>query len=106
MRETKYQAHVVSRLEETFVGCLVIRNDPQYRQGIQDILVLYRDTWAALEVKASKDAPERPNQGYYVEQLNAMSYSSFIYPENEEQVFDELQLAFNNRRKARLSKSK
>jgi len=106
MRETKYQRHVVDRLEQTFPGCVVIRNDPQRIQGIQDLLVLFEDRWATLEVKISSTAKERPNQRHYVERFNEMSYSAFIFPENEEQVFDELQLALGNRRKTRISKSK
>jgi hypothetical protein len=106
MRESKYQLHVVQRLELEFPGCLVIRNDPRLVQGIQDLLVLFRDRWAALEVKISSTAPERPNQRHYVERLNEMSYSTFIFPENEDEVFNELQLALGNRRKARVLKSK
>lgn len=106
MRETKYQKHVMDRLEVEFPGCVIIRTDPQRIQGIQDLLVLFRDRWATLEVKISSTARERPNQRFYVEQFNDMSYSTFIFPENEEQVFDELQLALGNRRKTRISKSK
>jgi hypothetical protein len=51
-----------------------------------------------LEVKASADAPEQPNQEYYVNSLDAMSFAAFIYPENEEEVLDDLQSAFERRR--------
>ena len=70
-----------------------MKNDPNYIQGIPDLIVLHNSHWAALEVKKSSKAKHRPNQGYYVEQLNKMSYSSFIYPENEEEVFNDLQQA-------------
>lgn len=93
MKENEYQAKVINRLKDTFQGCLVIKNDPAYRQGIPDLLILFTNRWAILEVKASADSPERPNQGYYIDLFNSMSYASFIYPENEEQVFDELQHA-------------
>lgn len=94
MKETPYKKEVVKRLEREFPDCVVIRNDPRYIQGIPDLLILFFDRWAALEVKVSEDAPTQPNQEHYVAAFGRMSYSSFIYPENEEQVFYELQSAF------------
>jgi len=47
-----------------------------------------------LEVKASETSPEQPNQGYYVEKMNRMSFAAFIFPENEEEVLTALQAAF------------
>lgn len=94
MRETPYQREVVKRLEREFPDCVVIRMDPRYIQGLPDLLVLFQHMWAMLEVKTSEDAPTQPNQEHYVDAFGRMSYSSFIYPENEEQVFYELQSAF------------
>lgn len=98
MRENAYQAQLIRRLERQFVGCVVIKNDPMYIQGVPDLLILFGDRWAMLEVKASRDSPIRPNQTHYVEAFGEMSYTSFIYPEIEERVFDELQLALCARR--------
>jgi hypothetical protein len=97
MRENVYQTQVIRRLKEEFPGCVVIKQDPEFMQGIPDLFVLFGKAWAMLEVKASESAPVRPNQGYYIEKFNEMSYASFVYPENEEKVFDELQHAFSNR---------
>ena len=105
MRENKYQAYIIQKLYELFPGCEVLKNDSSYRQGIPDLVVFFGDKWATLEVKASRFATERPNQRYYVERMNEMSFSAFIYPENEEEVLNELQQAFRSRRKARVSKS-
>lgn len=105
MRENKYQAYIIKKLYSMFPGCEVLKNDSSYRQGIPDIIILFGDKWATLEVKASAMSPEQPNQRYYVEQMNEMSFSAFIYPENEEEVLNELQHAFRNRRKARVSQS-
>jgi hypothetical protein len=98
MRESVYQTRIIRRLKEEFPGCLVIKQDPDYMQGIPDLFILNGRAWAMLEVKASIDAPERPNQGYFIDKFNDLSYASFVYPENEEQVFNELQLALSNRR--------
>ena len=97
MTETEYQRSVIQRLERDFPGCLVIINDPTRIQGIPDLLILFRSKWVMLEVKKSMNAPARPNQPYYVDKFNEWSYASFIYPENEERVFDELQLALCTR---------
>lgn len=79
-----------------FPGCIVMKTDPNYIQGIPDLLILWNDKWATLEVKRSSKATQRPNQNYYVELMNNMSFSSFIFPENKEEVLDELQRSFRS----------
>lgn len=94
MLENRFKTKLISELEEMFPGCIVIHMDPNEFQGIPDLLILYKDKWAALEGKKSADAPLRPNQDYYVDLMNDMSYASFIYPENKEEVLYELQQTF------------
>lgn len=94
MDERVYQRKIIKRLEALFPGCIVLKNDAVYRQGIPDLIILYHDKWASLECKKSERAKKQPNQEYYVDMMNQMSYSSFIYPENEEEVLYELQQAF------------
>lgn len=96
VRENKFQLRLRKDLEELFPGCIVLLNDPNYIQGFPDILVLYQNRWAALECKRSSKAPHRPNQDYYIDLLGRMSYASFIYPENKQEVLDELQYAFRS----------
>lgn len=103
MRETTYQNDIIKKLNEMFPGCVILKNDPSYIQGIPDLAIFHGPFWAMLEVKTSATASERPNQRYYVECLNEMSFSAFIYPENEDEVLHELQLAFGSRRPARVS---
>lgn len=94
MRENAYQAKLITKISEMFPGSIILKNDANYRQGIPDLLVLFNDRWAALEVKRSSKANIQPNQKYYVSKMNEMSFSSFIYPENESEVLDALQRAF------------
>lgn len=89
--ESKYQANLIKLLKSMFPGCIVLKNDPNYLQGVPDLIILYNDRWAALEVKRGSNATHRPNQQYYVQKMNDMSFSAFIYPENEEVVLNELQ---------------
>lgn len=92
-RESSFQASLIKELKREFPHCVVLKNDPNYIQGFPDLLVLYEDRWAALECKRSEGASTRPNQRYYVDLLNDMSYARFICPENKEEVLDELQQA-------------
>jgi len=98
MRESVYQRSIIERLEDEFPGCVVLKNDASYIQGMPDLLVLYRDKWAMLEVKTSRDSPMRPNQEHYISLLSQMSYAAFVYPEIEDRIFYELQHTFNDRR--------
>lgn len=93
MRERDFQAKLIKKLGLIFPGCMVLKNDPNYMQGIPDLLVLYEDRWAALEIKRSSYASEQPNQRYYVDRMDAMSFAAFISPDNEEDILDELQRA-------------
>ena len=94
MRESKFQSNLIKKLKSKFIGCIIMKNDANYIQGIPDILILYKDKWAALENKKSRTASHRPNQEYYVELMNKMSFARFICPENEEEVLNELQRTF------------
>ena len=94
MLESKFQADLIKDIKKMFPGCVVMKNDSSYIQGIPDLLVLYNDRWASLECKKSEGAMKQPNQEYYVEKLDSMSFSRFIFPENKEEVLRELQSAF------------
>lgn len=94
MLERDYQKKLAKKLKDIFPGCYVIKNDAQLKQGIPDLLVLYKNKWVALEVKQSETASHRPNQDYNVERMNEMSYAAFIYPENEEKIFSQMKEVF------------
>lgn len=93
MREGVFQNRLINKLKECFPGCIVLKTDSGYLQGVPDLLVMYGRNWAALEVKASSSAKRQPNQAYYIRKMNDMSYAAFVSPENEREVLDELQLA-------------
>lgn len=105
-KENEFQADLIKEIKERFPGCEVLKNDPNYIQGIPDLTVLYKNKWATLECKKSEDEPFRPNQPYYISKMNDMSFSRAIYPENKEKVLDELQQTFKPNRSTRVSRSK
>ena len=92
--ESKFQKDLIDDLKKMFPGCIITKLDSSYIQGIPDLLILYKDKWATLECKKFANAKKQPNQPYYVERMNEMSFSSFIFPENKEEVLYELQQAF------------
>ena len=94
MKESKFQSNLIKKLKDMFVDCIIMKTDPNYIQGIPDILILYKNKWASLECKKSSIASHRPNQSYFVDMMNKMSFSRFIYPENEEEILNELQRTF------------
>ena len=94
MLESKFQAKLIKELKEMFVGCIVVKNDSSYIQGIPDLTVLYKDRWASLEVKRSANADRQPNQEHYVGRMNEMSCARFICPENKNEVVNELRYWF------------
>lgn len=95
-RESKFQSELKKELKSMFPGCIVAKLDSGDIQGIPDLLILYEDKWATLENKRSAKASKRPNQDYYVDKMNEMSFSRFIYPENKEEVLYDLQQAFKS----------
>lgn len=103
MNEAQYQRKLIDKLRLLFPNCIILKNDPTYLQGIPDILILYQDRWAMLEVKFDVDSRRQPNQEYYVALLDEMSFASFINPYNEGTVLYDLQCAFGVIRSPRVS---
>lgn len=95
LSEKCYQAKLIKELRERFPGCVVIKNDPKYMQGMPDLTVLYGTCWGMLEAKTHRDASRQPNQDYYLELFDSMSFAKLIYPEIHEEVLDELQQRFD-----------
>jgi len=93
MAESSFKAKLKKELSTLFPGSLVLDNDAGHIQGIPDLLILYKKHWAGLECKKGIGASHRPNQDYYVEQMNNMSYAAFISPENKEEILNAVQRA-------------
>jgi hypothetical protein len=106
MLESRFKRKLIKELESLFPHCIIIHLDPNDIQAIPDLLILYQDRWAALEGKREENSPIQPNQEYYVDLMNKMSFASFIYPENKEEVLDALQHSLRSRRTARISRPK
>lgn len=94
MNESEYQSRIISRVKQLLPGCIVMKNDSSYLPGIPDLLILYNDRWAMLEVKLHVLSRHQANQDYYVDLLNSMSFAAFVYPGVEEEVLYDLQSAF------------
>ena len=98
MLESKFQAGVIKEVKQRLPGCVILKNDANYIQGIPDLTVFYNDKWAMLECKKSEHEEHQPNQDYYVERANQMSFARFIFPENKKEVLDELCQTFQSDR--------
>lgn len=94
--EKDFQRKLIRELYELFPECIVLKNDANYMQGFPDILILYQNKWAALETKRANISKRQPNQQYYIDHLNEMSFAAYIYPGNKEQVLYELQQTFRS----------
>ena len=102
MNERQYQNLLITMLQRMFPEAFIMKTDPRDTQGLPDILILYRDRWAMLEVKLAGNSAIQPNQAHYVDKFNNMSFASFINPENEEEVISELQRSLRLGRASRI----
>lgn len=103
--EREFQSELIKEIKERFPGCIVCKMDANYIQGIPDLLILWEDRWALLECKKSAKSTHRPNQDYYVDVANRMSFSAFIFPENKEAILNAMEETFKSRRKARRART-
>lgn len=102
MNERVYQSKLIKEIKRRMPDAFVLKNDPEYLQGVPDLTVLQGNNWAWLEVKGSLQAKSQPNQEFYVEKANELSFGAVICPENEGEVLDALQSAFQSYRPARV----
>ena len=93
MLERTFQAKIIKELKKMFKDSIVLKLDAGYIQGIPDILILKGSRWAALEIKRDDKYKCQPNQQYYIERMNVMSFARIITPQNYKEVLNELQSA-------------
>lgn len=98
MKESDFQKRVIAKIKNRIPDSFIIKNDPTYKQGIPDLLILYKNKWAMLECKQNSKSKFRPNQQYYLNKLNNMSFASSINIENEEDVLNDMERAFDIKR--------
>lgn len=97
--ESKFQKEVIDEAKVRYPGCIALKNDSSYIQGFPDWTILYKDRWAVLEMKRERGARKQPNQEYYVNKLNDMGFSRFVFPENVDEVFEDLDTHFKRKRR-------
>lgn len=105
-KENAFQAEVIKDIKKRLPNSIVMKNDPNYIQGIPDLMILNDDKWAALECKDEANAHHQPNQDYYISKMNNMSYASFIYPENKEDILNAMEQTLSTKRTTRVSRRK
>lgn len=93
--ESEFQKDLIDEIEGQFPGCVILKNDPNYLQGFPDLTIFYKDRYAILEVKKSKNASHQPNQDWYIEELAKHTFAAFVYPENKEEILNGLQSALS-----------
>lgn len=91
--EGKFKAQTKTIISEMFPGCYM-HEMKAGAQGIPDTLIIFGERWALLEFKESKQAKKRPNQEYYVNKFDSMGFARFVYPENVDEVLDDLERWF------------
>ena len=101
--ESKFQKKLIRELKERYPDAIVFKTDPHYIQGFPDLIILHKKHWGALECKRSEDAKHQPNQDYWVNRMNKMSFASFIFPKNKKEVLNGLQSTLEPRRSPRVS---
>lgn len=101
MKESKFQSDLIKEIKTRFPDSIVLKNDAGYCQGVPDLIILNNKNWATLECKKDSKSSHRPNQDYYVDKMNKMSFSAFICPENREDVLNAMERSFKFRRMSR-----
>ena len=97
-RESKFQSDLITAIELMIPNAVVMKNDPNYRQGFPDLVVYHEDRFVLLECKRNKGAPEQPNQRYWIDWFGQFTYTAFVYPENKSEVLHAVQQALRPHR--------
>lgn len=90
MAERQFQAKLIRELRD--LGFTVWKNQQNATTelGRPDLIVLKGVFWGCLEVKKDRLASHRPFQDAKVSTYDKMSFARFIYPENKDEIIEEL----------------
>lgn len=94
MLESEFKAALQFELRDRFPNCFLYKLDPNQRQGIPDLLILWHDRWGCLETKRGVTSTKQPNQEYFIDMFNKMSFAAFINPINYLDVLYDMERAF------------
>lgn len=90
-KESEFQSQLMDEIRLLLPGCIILKNDATYIQGISDWSIYYGPKFAMLECKRSANERHQPNQDYYVDKINKDGgFARFVYPENKTQVLLDL----------------
>lgn len=96
--ESQFQSSLIKELHDLYPSSVILKNNPNNLTGIPDLIILWNDRWAVLECKRSAKSTFRPNQKWYIDSWNEMSFASVIFPENREEVLNALSTALRTSR--------
>jgi hypothetical protein len=94
MLERDFQRKLIIKIKERFPGAVVLKNDPLYIQGFPDLTILYGTHWAVLESKLGVESIFQPNQRFYLDLLNKMSFASPVNRYTLEEILNEMERSF------------
>lgn len=90
MLERDLQPDYIKMIYKRIPGCVIMKNDANYRQGFPDLTIYYRDKYAILETKVDDGSSYRPNQKTYLNEFGKHTYAASINSENWEEVINGL----------------
>lgn len=96
--ESKFQSELKADLEKLLPDCVVLVKPGFTLLGFPDLLILYKNQWAALECKRSIDEVYQPGQEWWIAELDGMGFASMICPENRKEILDEVLRSFKHDR--------
>lgn len=92
--ESEFASELKEEIRHRFPDCFIIKLDSNQVQGIPDLMILWKEYWAILETKRGLRSVRQPNQEYYVELFDRMSFSAFVHPLNYRDILDDMERAF------------
>lgn len=95
-KESSFKTGLYNEIRNRFPGTEVVPNDPGYVQGFPDATVYFPNgRYFLLEGKRTSKAARQPNQDYYVNESPLSDNACFVYPENKEEILNELERRYN-----------